>query len=182
MSIDFQQLEPFEEWRPVLGHEKYYLVSNFGRVQSLPREKRYMAFGRECVSMLSGRILAPGTDAAGYFFVVFSVKGKRKLQRIHALVAEAFIGPRPQDKWVHHRDGNNRNNCAYNLQYVTPKEHSKFPSHSIGRKSRLSRDALIEIRRLRLEGMKLKDLAAMFGVSRALISMIARNKRGQFRT
>jgi hypothetical protein len=31
---------PYEEWRPVVGAESRYLVSNLGRVKSLPTKRR----------------------------------------------------------------------------------------------------------------------------------------------
>ncbi len=39
--------------------------------------------------------------------------------RVHALVAEAFIGERPPKMTVNHMDGNKKNNHAANLEYCT---------------------------------------------------------------
>lgn len=40
----------------------------------------------------------------------------------HILVAEAWIGDRPEGMELDHKDGNIRNCAAYNLEYVTPEE------------------------------------------------------------
>ena len=69
-----------EKWKPVLGYEKYYAVSNFGRVKSLR----------------SDHILKPTIGKVGYKYVVFSVNGIRKTLKVHRLVATAFC-PNPHN-------------------------------------------------------------------------------------
>nr|WP_232111245.1 HNH endonuclease signature motif containing protein [Nocardia wallacei] len=46
----------------------------------------------------------------------------RKLRTAHSLVAEAFIGPRPEGLQVCHNDGDPTNNMLANLRYDTPSE------------------------------------------------------------
>lgn len=48
-----------------------------------------------------------------------------KLRSVHALVAEAFIGPRPSGLEVNHKDGDKRNNRPENLEYVTRSENMR---------------------------------------------------------
>ena len=52
-------------------------------------------------------------------------KNTRQKVGIHRLVALAFIGPCPEGKQVHHRDGNKRNPIARNLEYVSASENIK---------------------------------------------------------
>jgi hypothetical protein len=61
------------------------------------------------------RPLTPCQDASGYM----RAKVARKSCRVHGLVAETFIGPRPNGAQVNHKDGNKRNNAVCNLEYVT---------------------------------------------------------------
>lgn len=50
----------------------------------------------------------------------------RKNANVHTLVAEAFLGPRPEGMVVHHKDGN-RDNCHLsNLEYVTLAENARL--------------------------------------------------------
>lgn len=99
-----------EEWRDVVGYEGIYSVSNLGRVR---RDKPY-------ATTHVGRIL-PWYVIRNYPMVQLCNKGQKKLT-VHKLVAEAFIGPRPQGYTVNHKDGNKMNPCADNLEYCTPKE------------------------------------------------------------
>ena len=78
-----------------------YEVSSLGRVRHFKRT--------------GCKYLSPSYTKRGY--AVVTIKGKACY--IHHLVAEAFIGPRPNGKVIDHIDGNTRNNDAGNLQYVT---------------------------------------------------------------
>ena len=94
-----------EIWKPVVGYENLYEVSNFARVKSLK-------FGKE-------RILKPGTNRYGYLHVNLYKNNKRKDFLVHRLVAEAFI-PNPDNlPFVNHKDENPSNNFSTNLEWCT---------------------------------------------------------------
>lgn len=94
-----------EIWKPVVGYENLYEVSNFARVKSLK-------FGKE-------RILKPGTNRYGYLHVNLYKNNKRKDFLVHRLVAEAFI-PNPDNlPLVNHKDENPSNNFSTNLEWCT---------------------------------------------------------------
>ncbi len=78
-----------ERWAPVLGYEDRYLVSDSGKVLS-QRTRRQMAF-------------SIGSD--GYPCVTLCVAGKVKRFRVHRLVLEAFVGPRPDGMEACHNNG-----------------------------------------------------------------------------
>ena len=63
--------------------------------------------------------MRPGPLKGGYQHIVFSRNGVVTDRLVHVLVAEAFIGPKPQRHDVNHMDGNKQNNRPENLEYCT---------------------------------------------------------------
>ena len=107
-----------EEWRPVVGYEGFYEVSNLGRVRSLDR---VIDHGRNGSTNLRGRILSASVpDKKHYSSVGLSAGGAYRHAMVHTLVATAFIGPRPIGMECCHNDGDKNNNRADNLRWDTP--------------------------------------------------------------
>ena len=97
-----------EEWRPVVGYEGLYEVSDQGRVRSL----------------ISGRILRPATRRlSGHKHVMLCRPSQVGL--VHQLVAAAFLGPRPDGAETRHLNGDSGDNRAANLQYGTRSENTE---------------------------------------------------------
>lgn len=105
-----------EEWRQVVGYAGVYEVSNEGRVRSLDRMTG-SCFGRS--RPVRGRILDGEITRAGYRRVKLSLDNIVDRRTVHSLVAEAFIGPRPEGLQVCHNDGDPLNNRSHNLRYDT---------------------------------------------------------------
>lgn len=104
-----------EYWKPVLGYEGLYEVSNWGRVKSM----NYNHTGKE-------RIMKLVPNKAGYLYVVLYKNGKVKTFRVHRLVAEAFL-PNPDNlPEVNHKDENKLNNNVNNLEWCSAKYNSNF--------------------------------------------------------
>jgi Trp operon repressor len=103
-----------EKWLPVVGYEDVYSVSNFGKIR---REKPYK-------STKVGRILVGGKNPQGYSIFGLYKNGTRHYMALHTIVTNAFLGQRPKDKVVNHKDGNKLNNNIQNLEYVTVKENN----------------------------------------------------------
>lgn len=104
-------------WKPVIGFEGKYEVSNDGRVRSLERKVAV----RNGVRTVPPKVLKHGYTV-GYPCVVL---GRGNTRMVHALVAEAFIGPRPKGFDVLHIDGSRDNNSAINLRYASRSENNR---------------------------------------------------------
>ncbi len=111
------QLEiPFEteEWRPVVGYEGLYEVSDQGRVRSLPKKGNHNIL----------YYLKPALNKKGYLQVALIKGNNFNSYPVHRLVALAFI---PNDDPKHKTQVNHINeiktdNRACNLNWMTPKE------------------------------------------------------------
>ncbi|WP_341266958.1 NUMOD4 motif-containing HNH endonuclease [Gordonia malaquae] len=104
-----------EEWRPIVGLEGTHEVSSLGRVRSLDHTVVSKA-GR--VIRRRSRIYKLTPNIFGYPQANLAMKK----YLVHHLVAEAFIGPRPDGMSVCHQDDVKDNNRASNLHYGTTSE------------------------------------------------------------
>ena len=157
---------PGEIWKPVVGYEGRYEVSNAGRVKSLYK-------GRV-------RILRACLSGGGYPSVDLSVGNMARTFTVHSLVCAAFIGPRPDGLCIAHYDGDKTNNAVHNLRYATYKD-NKADGMRLGETLRgadnpralLTADDVMSIRS-RYTGAhgELSALGREFGVSYQAIRMI----------
>ena len=156
-----------ETWKPVVGYEFDYEVSDKGNVRSVDRFTSSNACRK-------GAALRKYVTANGYETVHLSHGGKRKTLLVHRLVAQAFI-PNPYGKsQVNHKDGNKCNNVAENLEWVTPTEnmqHAACMYGSIGKPRKLTTEQAEEIKKDERQQIK---IAAEYGVSSQAISQIKR--------
>lgn len=116
-----KRMDDEETWKPTCY--RGYEVSNFGRVRSIDR---IVIDVRGRLRRHKGRVRVPQVDDKGYESVNLSLGGPDVRRcMVHQLVAEAFIGPRPDGMWVCHNDGNSRNNTPGNLRYDIPEENAR---------------------------------------------------------
>jgi hypothetical protein len=99
---------------------------------------------------------------------------------VHVLVLEAFVGPRPVGMEACHCDGNPANNDVVNLRWDSPtanwrdrRKHGRGCEGVKNVHAKLNDDVVREIRGMRANGAKLRELAERFGVSTAKISQIS---------
>ena len=106
MEEEIEEIEEIEEWKNC-GESKLciYYVSNLGQVKSVTKK------GKE-------RILKPFKITKGYLAVDIN----KKTEKVHRLVAYAFLGERPEGLQIDHQDRDKTNNSADNLRYVTGSE------------------------------------------------------------
>ncbi|HWF28374.1 MAG TPA: NUMOD4 domain-containing protein [Mycobacterium sp.] len=76
-----------EQWRPVVGYEDAYEVSNRLRVRSVARTVRRGRFQRR----VRERFLAAAVQRkTGYLQVSLSCEGRQRRHYVHVLMCEAF--------------------------------------------------------------------------------------------
>lgn len=121
-----------EEWRPVVGYEDRYEVSNWGNVRSKSRGQTVNCSNREYYQCYSGKQLSlTRASKTGYLMCWLQVEPKPRNCTAHRLVAQAFI-PNPENKpTVNHKDGNKQNNYVENLEWSTYQENVKH-AHETG--------------------------------------------------
>lgn len=102
-----------EKWRDIRGYEGLYQVSNLGNVKSFNNRIKHK----------NPMILKQTIDRKnGYLTVSLSRNGKKKVYRVHKLVASIFIDNSNSYPVINHKDGNKLNNCVNNLEWCTYKQ------------------------------------------------------------
>ena len=110
-------LETEEEWRPVVGYENDYEVSNLGHV----RNKDMEVWGGRSYYIKKGRMLKPGKSGTGYY--TCALRGHTK--KVCQMVAEAFLFKSNPNDVVNHIDGNKLNDNVGNLEYISSSQNNK---------------------------------------------------------
>ena len=95
------RLDLYEFWLAAPGLETRYEVSTFGRVRNLSTGYILAASGRYPSVTLAGRTI-----------------------RVHVLMAEVFLGPRPAGQLVLHQNGDRQDTWLGNLRYGTAGENA----------------------------------------------------------
>ena len=152
-----------EEYRDAVGFEEYFQISNMGNIYS----KR------------SNRIVKQSTSGAGYKVFTTKVNGISLSERVHRMVAMAFLPNELNKPYVNHKDGCKTNNALSNLEWVTPTENV---AHAITTGLRDQRNVKArkftdeQVRTIRRSTATLNELAEIYETS---ISVIHRIKHRQ---
>jgi hypothetical protein len=169
------QSEP-EIWKPVVGYEGRYEVSNKGRVKAL--------FSANHGGFKVGRIIKPILTSKGYVKVgLYDSSVKCRQKNVHCIVLEAFKGPRPPNLVVRHLDGSRTNNTITNLEWGTSaqnaqdaKNHGTFVVGEKNGQSKLTSDEVLKIRSMRDEGIACSTIAKIFNVDWSNVWLIGKRK------
>lgn len=165
-------------WKPVVGYEAFYAVSDKGRVKR--------------VATVSGAPRDHEIHHAikrGYIVVALWKDGRVSFRTAHRLAWEAHRGPIPPKMQINHMNGVKGDNRLENLEVVTASENIRHsyrvlgqkapnaPSHGIKNGSaKLTEDAVRKVRRRLNAGDRQIDIAADLGVSQVAVSLIKRGK------
>lgn len=170
-----------EDWKPVVGYEGLYEVSNTGKVRSLTRT---YVNSRGQTRVAVGKVLTPdekktkNVTSNMYQRVTLTSNGKSKHKSIHRLVAEAFVPNESAERnQINHIDCDKTNNNVDNLEWCTSKENIMHSvSHGLAKPnppkgenavfSKLSNRDVREMRQTYDSGMfTAAELADQYGVT-----------------
>ena len=70
-----------EIWKDIPNYEKYYKISNYGVIVSIPRNG----------TIMQEKVLKQYKDKYGYLKVILQKNGIKKNKYIHQLVAQTFL-------------------------------------------------------------------------------------------
>lgn len=161
-----------EIWKPIVGYEGLYEVSNLGRVKSLPRLKSSGIGKRNYIT--EEKILVK-VNCLGYDCVNLYKDKKGKMFKVHRLVCENFLEKVDGKELVNHKDGNKKNNNLYNLEWCTSKENA-LHAFEIGLSKRKYQYFESEISDLYKYGFTLRDISKFYGCKEGtVLNILKRN-------
>lgn len=103
-------------WRPVVGYEGVYEVSNIGQVRRV-----------------GGRMLRTYRRPKRYETVALCMHSKPITKGVHTVVAEAFCQRSEGDIEVNHKNGDKHRNRASNLEWTTRSGNNLHAFRDLGR-------------------------------------------------
>lgn len=161
---------PGVEYRTIPGLAAFYLAGSDGSVWSCGR-------GR-------WKRVAETPDR-GYLKVsVVGPDGRKMSWRLHRVILEAFVGPRPDGMEARHLNGTKTDNRPDNLTWGTPEQnfedrrrHGTVVTRETSRWRRLTEDQVRGCIEQFNAGRMIKDIAADLGVDASHVSKILRGKQ-----
>lgn len=166
-----------EVWKDIPKYKGMYQISNFGRVRSWNNNGNNRK-GRRA----SPKYLKIYVDSLGYKSVAMCINSTPKRFRIHRLLCQVFKKNPCSKKHVNHIDGNKKNNCLSNLEWVTPKENSLHAKRiglidNLGQKNGNSKLSLEDVKEIKYgRNYNRIKLSKKLGVTKDTISAIRNGK------
>ena len=163
-----------EVWKDIAGYEGYYQVSNLGRVKSL-QTKAYSHAQKRAIPVMREKILKQFPNTDKYLMVDLRKNRTRNTQKVHRLVAKAFISNENNYPQVNHKDENKQNNCVENLEWCTCQYNTTYGTA----KARMAQKMMKKVLQISASGEivntwnSIKEAAKDLGVSNDTITLWA---------
>ena len=109
-----------EIWKPVVGYEGLYEVSDLGRIKSV---LKILKSGNR-MRKYKERIITPQHTKDGYLYVHLYKEGKCKRLLVHRVVMLAFVPNTENKPQIDHINTQKDDNRLENLRWATPKENA----------------------------------------------------------
>jgi len=154
-----------EYFKPVKDYEDYYLISNYGALQSLLKKTIKRSFNKNKKGYYRTNLKCPKTN-------------KKKTVFIHQIVAWTYLDNFENKPQINHKDGNKLNNNVSNLEWVTNQEnrdHAVKTGLHATRKTGLGKiklDQIPELKKLAELGYSQRKIGKIFGVCQQTVSKI----------
>jgi hypothetical protein len=176
--------EEVESWKPVVGYEGLYEVSDLGRVRSVGRWERRAATARtQAYTRWRREQLVALVDNKGYPSANLWRDGRGRVVVVHRLVLEAFVGPCPEGEEGCHNDGDRGNSRLSNLRWdshignaVDAVRRGVIRKGEDCHQARLTDESVREIIELAKTGLPDARIAERFGVTQSAVFRIRRGK------
>lgn len=163
-----------------MGYEGLYEISSDGHVRSLGRIQKSSAGWMRPVK---GRDIRPQISIHGYKMFHLRKGYERKVRYAHWLVATHFIGAKPRNHEINHKDGDKLNNSVSNLEFCS-RSYNCHHAHKVlmrnqgsnSGSAKLNESLVREIFRKVQSGRMQKEVAKEYGVSNMTVSLLSRGK------
>ena len=142
-----------EEWKPVVGFEGLYEVSNHGRVRSLNFKNTNTV-----------QIMTLSMARNGYLIARLMKDGRKYHVLVHRAVAMAFLDNPHQFPVINHKDECKTNNSVENLEWCTQSYNIKYGTAT----SRIAKALSVPVLQYGKDGTFIKGWKSAHEVSREL--------------
>lgn len=154
------------------------------QIKPVPQYPKYQASEDGRIKGPSGKWIRPFPNKGGYLrFNVSLSNGKLTQTSVHIAVCSAFHGPRPDERFAAHRDGDKLNNRADNLYWATYEENERdkreHGSALLGERHHQAKLTESDVRSIRLRlasGEAGRALGEEYGVTETTISHVKHRK------
>jgi len=155
-----------EIWKDIKGYESLYQISNYGRLKSLIKKEKII-------------IIKLIHDKKNYLNYTLHKNGRTKSEKIHRLVAEAFIPNSENKPQINHINGIKTDNRVCNLEWCTNSENQIHAYKNGLEKPRFKR----KVKQYDLNGNYINsyeyilDAKKVLNIDNSSISAVCRGKR-----